>query len=1414
MLNHIFHISDLHIRNGDAKFCRYNEYHNVFTNLFMSIKYEIKNLKLKSNQFIIIVSGDIFHNKNIIGNHGLLLYKYFVTNLTKIGRTIIFHGNHDKNQNDGKQPSLISSTFDIKNLTILYDSQSFVIDNIGFSYISIDDTLDITRTSGRINDLPPFPIINGDVKYKIALFHGTFANVKLFNGCSVTDEHRPYPFEWISEFDYAILGDIHLRQYGSYKNTLWGYAGSLIQQNYGEDIITHGYMIWDLDNKQIKEVNVYNDHGMINVKQENNEFLLRIQGKYQHLSSFLEVNSKLVPKHLDIKLYSSVDVVELKQLFKIKNITINFTSVINNSHNSIVDYDNAIIKDHELYISKETILHYFHKHLTDEQYSMLNNIVSNNENLLFDITKYPPDLHDECHKKNKELSSVINDCMKSNDVSKDKVPYLIKKLEWQNLFCYDGYNEINFEKTFNNTFLISGNNGTGKSAIYDIIVLAIWGEITKNKQNCISKGIINFNHSRATTKIEIIQNNEIYVVERNFTSILDKNTVVKKATLTKNNVILQKDNACNECVSSLFGTLDDFLSSSMITQTIDNDILNMNYKDCMSVIDKSYNNDYIYNLYTLFKTTINKYKDLKKTIVSKQQVYETLCTNIENFDDINDIQNQLLVKQKILEELTKDNNNIALNIRDDYNEKVLSTDYSDIIENIDTIEEVSQSDYDNYNEISKYLKNNNANIEINDDLQFSLDDISSLSYSSIKSQNDEKNKPCDINFIKKEENIINEFISSTNILNLEYPDSLEENEKNLSDLKHKYDILVEEIEKEFNERPIVVDNPNIDTDKLLCYINLYYTNIENLINFCQKENRIFKDSNYNITAMYSLKTFEKNKKQITMNEKKIQQYNIDIQNINENIFKLNHVLSTMLVQTHFDKNERSLNDIKCEIDYLNINYDVENIESVIDQNTVKLVKFRNQLDNISAIENKIQECQDELVLLNTEEYQYDQNCVYCCKQPWVRRKSYLQQNVVLLNNKIQMFYENIDEDYYNLQLKTEELVAVKEKINNLESHYNYILHQEHKNQLHTEIKDYQCKKDITSRNIDKCMTKTDNLKDINKQFIIQAFNHFDSYNHITTYKKYSIWKSNYDNLYQNKIILKQKIKELTDIITYEKQIKPNKKKIEALKKEYYEWKHNTEILSLVANKEYEQLDNKLKKYNKKQEYLLKEKIIQKIKIINDIEMCNNDIYSLNQTLTHKTTIKEYFENNNIQRLLLRNSLTYIDKMLTMLDIIIAQFKNYRIDLYNNVILKNIVAKTNQYIANMCHNNTKKFKLDYLITDTKDVIHINWLVNNTNSRELNKQTVSIHQASGFQKFAISIALRMSLFPNCQCRQLFFDEGFTACDKLNLSIVPSFLKALLKIFNGIIIVSHIDIIQECVDLSTNIVSNKTDSSSIYY
>ena len=388
-LRYIFQLSDLHIRNGDKISCRYDEYNDVFNETIISISNEIKKLNLSLNEFIIIISGDIFHNKNIIGNYGLLLYKNFIEHLVKLGRVIIFHGNHDRNQSEINQPSLVfSTTFNIDNLTILNDTTSFNINNIGFSYVNIDDTLDIYRNSGRIQDLPKFPEIIGDVKYKIALFHGSFQSAKLFNGDCIRDENNPYPLEWVKDFDYVILGDIHKRQVFIYKKkTYCGYSGSLIQQNFGENVVEHGYLIWDLENKKINEINVYNKIGYINIKEnESEEILIRINGNYEILlKDYINNNKKYIPEKLEIKTFSKINFHNLNTLLKSFNISFNIISRL--------DETKYIGQKEEDYIATEIynesqminivdnsfILDYFSKYLTSNKLKILCNIISNKE---------------------------------------------------------------------------------------------------------------------------------------------------------------------------------------------------------------------------------------------------------------------------------------------------------------------------------------------------------------------------------------------------------------------------------------------------------------------------------------------------------------------------------------------------------------------------------------------------------------------------------------------------------------------------------------------------------------------------------------------------------------------------------------------------------------------------------------------------------------------------------------------------------------------------------------------------------------------------------------------------------------------------------------------------------------------------
>jgi DNA repair exonuclease SbcCD ATPase subunit len=211
--------------------------------------------------------------------------------------------------------------------------------------------------------------------------------------------------------------------------------------------------------------------------------------------------------------------------------------------------------------------------------------------------------------------------------------------------------------------------------------------------------------------------------------------------------------------------------------------------------------------------------------------------------------------------------------------------------------------------------------------------------------------------------------------------------------------------------------------------------------------------------------------------------------------------------------------------------------------------------------------------------------------------------------------------------------------------------------------------------------------------------------------------------------------------------------------------------------------------------------------------------TLNDKIIKYSTINAYNKENKKNYNSLMAIEGNIEAIIDVLDTILTNFQAFRKELYDTMILSRLVEKTNLIIKTLCHQNTKPFKLNYNVDISNDTVHINWLIHNDNiSKEGVKQYISVSQASGFQRFAISLALRMSLYFNdydVLCRQLFIDEGFINFDKNNLSVVPVFLKSLLHYFNTIVILSHIDIIQDSVDETSEIVFNKTNGvSSIVY
>ena len=1452
MLRYIFHLSDLHIRNGDIKYSRFDEYNDVFNNTIASLNHYIALKKLSFHDFLIIITGDIFHNKNNVGNYGLLLYKNFIIQLTNIGRVIIIHGNHDKMQSELNQPSLVfSSTFHLDNLTILNNTSSFVIDDVGFSYVAVDDTLDFHSNAGRLSVLPGFPIINAGVKYKVALFHGSFSCSKLYNGDIINEDYNPYPLEWIQDFHYALLGDIHKRQVALYKDkTLYGYSGSLIQQNFGEDILDHGYLIWDLYNKDVSEINVFNNIGYINIKQVDEEIYIRTNGKYDLLlENVIKSNLELFPKSIHIKAFSVFNYNKLHTILHKYDINysilsrINDQPILNNSQiRNTLQYDNNNHIALDNIANDDYILSYFNKLLSPDKYNLLVNIIHNKESLLFNLNKYPEDLHEECSKKNKEITSSILSCNKSLELNTNKSVFLIRYLEWDGLLCYENKNWINMHNLDSKTFMVKGKNGTGKSAIYDIMLLAIWGDNTKMKvkgNTSLSAGIINNKKEKAYTVIDIELNGKLYRIERDFNKRKDnnllhvKNSVIYKFENDNELVLLKKESACNDEVKKLFGTMDDFLTTSMVTQNVDNDILKFDSKKCLELIDKSYNIDYIYNLYNLFKLAVNKYRDFYRTVENKKQVYQKLVSSNQINDisdeELNEKNNQLNILNEKRNELLSVFNSIAIDIKNPTYITILNTDYDSLIKPIvDSYGPFNEDDMktkkNRYNELALLLKDKkdseilHLNSLYTDAIQHEILSINPI------------NKPCESSVLLNEQQQLKDY------LDVDYTDYKCDDIALLEEQLNQSIIRKTELESKLSQlissKPIKVDNPKLSKDDCHNLILKCFKNIKEFHNFISLSDKIITTSG-NISCLdnenddmndnvISYNTYKKLSSDKILLEKKISSYNSDVLKFEEGF------------KTCFNKQQSIITVNKPGVPIANkkIKHTASSISAAIDKINIELInnnlhEFEQKLSYYDDLKNTIRDLESQLsnynqelsLIVDNDDYKYNPECEFCCKRPWVNRIKELHIIIDKLQSDVNHHKSLYDDNQYKLLIKN------IDHCNNTIIQYDlliqwlvYYKYKEAYDTVSNDLNNIITNKDAINDAIIDTQNKLHRIHNDMSHFTCYVFRIYNTIRNIDLYLVYKTWEDDFNEVSSDINKLLDAIGVMNIKLNYNKNIKPRISNYQSLKCDYDSWSDYDSKLKIVSAHEFLLLKEVINAYDKYTEHLynnnLKPDIQRKMELNDLLKDSEKSIKLINDELIKFNTLHSYNAVNKNNYELLFNISNELTDIIETLDTIIINFQAFRIELYNNHILNNLVENANKIIVTLCHSDTKPFQLDYFLNVSKDIIHINWLINDSSSSD---KMISITQSSGFQHFTIALALRMCLFlnkNNLYCNQLFIDEGFVSFDRYNLSIVPDFLKNLLSYFHSIFLVSHIDLIQDSVDDSVTILYNNTNKSSIIH
>ena len=253
----IVHLSDIHIR----PLKRHEEFQAVFQETIGLIK------KIRE-QAVICITGDLFDNKSTFHPETFKLGRDFLKGLAAIFPVFIIAGNHDMYENNQQRLDAITPIAeDIPNLHYLKYSGEYAINpEVTFVVSSLYDKKFIRKADIRVEP---------GRKY-IALYHGAITGsttdmnheIKEVEG-GVEGSTRYRTLADFTGFDAVLLGDIHKHQARKVPEGGWmAYAGSLIQQNHGEPLSGHGFLVWDRELKYTFYP-VPNVYGFIDIQCEN-----------------------------------------------------------------------------------------------------------------------------------------------------------------------------------------------------------------------------------------------------------------------------------------------------------------------------------------------------------------------------------------------------------------------------------------------------------------------------------------------------------------------------------------------------------------------------------------------------------------------------------------------------------------------------------------------------------------------------------------------------------------------------------------------------------------------------------------------------------------------------------------------------------------------------------------------------------------------------------------------------------------------------------------------------------------------------------------------------------------------------------------------------------------------------------------
>ena len=977
-IRYIYHISDVHIRNIQ----RHIEYKEVFSRTYRTLRKEIGN---KSNKSLIVITGDVMHTKTELSPEAINIAYHFFANLAEITSVVIIAGNHDCNVSNKTRLDALSPIVEdvsrLKNLYYLKRSGVYQYYNLIFGVTSIlDDVLISARKIGS----KIWKNVKQKNKYKIALYHGPVHGAKTDVGYRMNNsELLAKDFEG---YDYVLLGDIHKYQYMNEEQTI-AYAGSLIQQSYGESLNKHGILKWDLYRGKSELIEIKNNYGYCTIDIVDGQMVETQIPSKPRIRFILENTNQLQYQEILKGLENEYHICEI---IKESNFKSNMTSrkKLNQKVTAYATQENII----ESYLEKKNL----------------------DQNTIKSIMELHKQIYQKVLKENKYQS--IN-------ISKNQ-RWKLLELKFTNTLSYGEDNIIDFRNyDINKIIGIVAPNHCGKSAILDIILFCLFDRCSRGER----RDILNKNKRNMYCSILFSIGKQKYLIER----IGQRNKNGLTVKIDVNFYLLDQDeqiidklngidkNDTNKKIVELIGDYNDYLITCFCLQG-----KYTNFIDMTQLQKKEYLNEIL--KLNVFEDCHNSAKEKTKNSLAQLKILEQkvgmksikeLKKNIKKLSlDINELEEQKEETNYKINEINQLMENLEQPVLikyDQLSEYDLDTE-NDIIHTIATIKEKLENMNFNQNipkwkkEVSE-LKNrlNIAETEVN-----KCDNLKDLIFKKEK-------------LLKKIINVPEDY-DDVNMIELEQ--SKEEMKRKITEIDKSLNQLMninldqkinsmDQLKQQILNLRRKLKPTNHQTQKILLLLqNKFKKNQDIILSLTDKIGIPFLNDNQRAKLKHSIKIKNSFERHVVNNLQCLNDYHFGSHQKNDQVIANLVTSDQKWLDDHQEWLKKSYQLIK--IPDINLEAIMDQSQTIIEQMLEYSIDYFNDIHN-GIIDDQINKLQEELNHLSTfigTKRELDNLSL---------EKNLLQERISIIDNKIKEMIK-----YYQYQQSNDEIQKEIDQLQN------------------------------------------------------------------------------------------------------------------------------------------------------------------------------------------------------------------------------------------------------------------------------------------------------------------------------------------------------------------------------------------------